>query len=187
MGARTYWSAPLSPLTTTDGPAVTAAALTDASPVPQKNIPGNLLELGTTIRMHAQGEYSSSSAAATLTLGFYWGTVGSITTATAIAVTSPLVIGTATAWPWLLDWEGEVRALGPTGQVRGMGTCTFANTTTGLTSDMPNFPFPITAAGRIVTVSTVAFPQNLMIGCTWSSTSGTPSLTCHHVTMELLG
>lgn len=178
----TFWDGPWPPMAITDGPAVTAAALTDASPIPQRVVPVSSFVPGTRVWLHAQGEYSTSSATPTLQLGFYFGTPGSIATATPIAVTTPLVIpSAAAAFSWFLDWFGEVRAPGASGQLRGQGYCTFANTvTTGLTSDMPQFPMPVTAAGRTVSVN-LAAAQYLMVGCTWSSTTGTPSLTCSHV------
>jgi len=182
-----YWCKPATPMTAADGPAVTAAALTDASPVTQKTVPVAEFLTGTTIRMRASGEYSTASATPTLTLGFYWGTVGSIGSATVIASGPAMTIAAAaTSWPWEMDWEGEVRALGTSGQVKGQGSIYFANTATGLSAAKSVFPLPITAAGRLVTVNTLT-AQSMMVGCTWSSVTGTPSLTCTHVTLEIIG
>ena len=186
MADRVYWSAPWTPLGSADGPAVTALALADASPIPQKPVPGGL-EIGSVIRLHAQFELTSTSATPTLSIGFYLGTVGSIGTATAVAVAAALAIGAApTAWQGEIDWEGEVRALGSSGQLEGSGTVKMPATTTGLTSAMSVFPLPQTAAARLVTVNTLV-AMNLMVGAFWSSATGTPSLTVRRVTAEQLG
>ena len=179
MADRVYWSAPWTPLGSADGPAVTALALADASPIPQKPVPGGL-EIGSVIRLHAQFELTSTSATPTLS-------IGSIGTATAVAVAAALAIGAApTAWQGEIDWEGEVRALGSSGQLEGSGTVKMPATTTGLTSAMSVFPLPQTAAARLVTVNTLV-AMNLMVGAFWSSATGTPSLTVRRVTAEQLG
>lgn len=174
------WSAPWAPVGAADGPAVTAAALTDASPIPQKQVPFSTWQVGTQIWLHAQGDVTSTSATPTAQLGFYLGTPGSIATAAAVAVSPALALtATTTAFEWMLDWFGEVRSLGSAGQLYGCGYVTWGGGAASVAADMPQFPVPATAAARLVTVSTL-LAAYLMVGCTLSSVTGTPSVTCRH-------
>lgn len=186
MPAGQFWSAPVPPMAFSDGPAGTAAALSDISPLPLRNLGQVSPVPGSCIRINASGSVTSSSATPTCILGLYLGTQGSIGTAAVLAATPALAISaSAASWPWIIDWEGEIRAIGSTGSMVGQGTVTWGGNT-GLAADMANFPMPVTAAGRVVAVNFLATCQ-LMIGVTLSSVTGAPSVTCNHVSMGISG
>ena len=175
------WTGPWIPTGAADGTAVTAAALTEGTPAAPKAVPWSIFQDGTAVWLHAQGEITCTSTTPTCAVGFYFGTPGSIGTATPIAVSgAQAVSATAAAAPWFLDWYGDVRSLGASGQLYGMGALTWGgNSGTGLTQDMPQVPAPVTAAARLVTVNmfTAAY---LLVGVTLSSTTGAPSVTVRH-------
>jgi len=180
MGARTYWSAPVPALGSTDGPSVTAAALTDASPTASPIIlPADILEVGTTLRMHAFGTLNCTSATPTVVLGFYYGGTAGV----ALAVSAALAMSASeTLWPWRLDYEGEIRAIGSSGSIVGNGQSFNPTSLTAWT----NAPIPQTAGAKTVTIDTTARKQ-LSVGCTFSVTTGTPTLVCQHFRAELMG
>jgi hypothetical protein len=191
MAPRTYWASPVPPIAFSDGPAGTLASLQDISPVPQRNL--NLItpELGTILRLKADGQVTSTSATPTLTLGFYIGTVGSIGSATLLVSLAALPVGASTtAWPYQMEWEGEFRALGAAGSLQGQGKMFWPASLTqwGSAVGTANGPLamPATAAARLVSVNLANVAQ-VMVGATWTSTTGTPSITCNRVTAELVG
>ena len=186
------WSYPCQPFDTAAGTAVTATTLTAATPSPPPVSPPIQLP-GTSIRITANGEYTSTSATPTLTLGFYVAPEATaIGSATAICTSPALVISaSATAWQFSMKYEGTFRSLstssGGNGVLHGQGWVAFAATTTGLTSAMSLFPMPVTAAAR--TVSTINTYANLQfdVGATWSVTTGSPSVTITDFNVELMG
>jgi hypothetical protein len=182
MGARTYWVAPVPPLNYADGSAFTGLSLLDVSPgalLTPRQVPALVPELGTTMRIKAHGQYTSTSATPTLTLGVYWGGVAGVALASAATLAAS---ASGTAWPWLLEYEGEFRALGSSGSIQGIGVLYWPTSLTAWAEQ----PIPQTAAARLVTVNTGA-AQPVTIGAVWSSATGSPSLTCNHLSVELLG
>lgn len=194
------WSAPLPPLNVANVSPAIAAALTDVSPSENVILPSQL-NLGTRIRLFAQGEYTATSATPTCVLGFYMQAVGVAiggTGSVIIAAGSALAAGaSATSAPWQIWWNGRVIALsGPadalTGQIYGQGEVKWA-TTVGAAAWASVTPIPLTAALRTVTESNVAgglntnIAQKVMVGTTWSTATGVTSLTCDEFTCELLG
>jgi hypothetical protein len=182
MGARTYWVAPVPPLNFASGTAFTGTSLLDISPgalLTPRQVPALVPELGTTMRVRATGQVTSTSATPTLVLGLYWGGIAGVPLASlaALAVTASFA-----AWPWILEYEGEFRALGTSGTIQGQGKLEWPSSLTAWTTQ----PLPATAAARTVTVSTAA-AQPVTIGANWSSATGTPSITCDHLSIELLG
>jgi hypothetical protein len=180
MGARSYWSRPLPGFPIADGPSVTAAALTDASPTADPIIvPADLLEKGTRVILDAQGSLNCTSATPTVVLGFYFGGTGGI----ALAVSAALAMSASeTLWPWALHYEGRIRLTGTSGQIVGMGQVFNPTSISAWT----NAPIPITAALRTVTIDTTARKQ-LSVGCTFSVTTGTPTLVCTDFAAEIRG
>jgi hypothetical protein len=172
---RTYWNAPLPPLNFADGTPVTAITLTDASPAPQKIFYPGQLELGTIVRLSARGEITTSSTANTLTLGFYYGGVAGVAIAAGAALAVPV---SETAVQWWMEWEGEVRALGATGSIKGIGKLHIPGASPGLATDMPTLPIPQTAAARTVTIDTTT-QKAVTVGAAWSAATGAPTLTCY--------
>jgi hypothetical protein len=185
------WSYPVQPFDTAAGTAVTAAALTAGTPVPPPVSPPIQLA-GTAIRITANGEITSTSATPTCALGFYLGAVGgAIGSAAVLGVTAGLAISaSATAWPFMMKYEGTFRALstssGGNGVVHGQGYVLWWGNV-GLTGTATPNPLPVTAAAR--TVSTINTNTNLQwdVGVTLSVTTGTPSVTITDFTVELLG
>ena len=180
MGARSYWSRPIPGFPIADGPSVTAAALTDASPTADPIIlPADLLEKGSRLILDASGSLNCTSATPTVILGFYYGGTGGV----ALAVSGTLAISASeTLWPWALHWEGKVRATGSSGQIVGSGQVFNPTSLSAWT----NSPIPITAALRTVTIDTTARKQ-LSVGCTFSVTTGTPTLVCTDFAAEIRG
>jgi hypothetical protein len=175
--AQIPWSAPPTPMSNVAGAAVTAAALTAGTPQPPYVIPGGTLDYGSKLILEADLEVTSTSVTPTLTVGFYIGAVGgAIGSAVLLAATQALPIAaTETAWPVTVRWKGTIRTLSATaGVIQGSGESLNPTSLTAWTSA----PFPATAAAR--TVSTLNTSQNnqLDVGITLSSTTGTPSVTC---------
>lgn len=179
-GVRSYWVAPVTPLTYTDGTAFTSATtLTDISPAASRPTP--VPELGTCLRLRAFCEVTTTSATPTLTLGFYWGGVAA---ANPVASGAGLVMpASITAGELIIEYEGEFRALGAAGQIYGAGRVFMPSSLTAFATPVP---VPQTAAARLVTVSTLTGLQ-VTVGALWSSVTGSPSITCRHFLAELAG
>lgn len=184
MAARTYWVAPVPPLNIADGTPVTAASLTDASPAPQVTIPAYLLELGTTLFLRAHGELTIGSTADTLTLGFYYGGAAAATPLASGAALA--VVVSETAVPWEMEYYGEVRSLGSTGTIKGMGHIKLPGATTGLATAQTVYPIPQTAAARTVTIDTTS-SKIVTVAAAWSATTGAPTITCYDLVVKLIG
>lgn len=191
MAGRQYWSAPVPPLGTASGAAVTGGtSLADGSPQPPIIIPGDFLDLGTEIRIRAHGEYTSTSATPTFTFGFYWGTPGvAIGSALALAVTPAMALSASgSSWPWMAEWDGECRLMstgagGNTGQINGQGKFHLGSSLTAFAVPQA---MPVTKALRTVSLDT-SINKAIMAGVTLSSTTGTPSVTVDDLIVELLG
>lgn len=176
MAPRTYWVAPIPPMNFADGTPSTALSLTDITPTPNKPMPNP--EQGSILRLRAHCEVTSTSTTPTLLLGFYWGGIGGVALATATALVMPIV----TSGPVIMEYEGEFRILGTSGQIKGAGKVYMCTSLTGLSLTA----IPATAAARTVTVSTAA-GLIVNVGATWSSATGTPSITCTHFNAEMVG
>src|SRR5258708_8347136 len=185
------WRYPLQPLESGAGTAVTAAALTAGlggltlPQLPPVGTPGARLSL------KATGELTSTSAPPTVILGFYIGSVGqAIGSKAVIAASAALVINVAaTAWPFIMYWDGTIRSLSPTARgLHGQGYVkTGFTSATGLTAAFIYNPMPITPPLR--PLSTVNNDQTnaLDVGITLSSVTGTPSVTITDMWAELSG
>jgi hypothetical protein len=198
---QTLWSAPVPPLNTASASPAIAAALTDLSPVEVILLPGQM-NLGTRIRLFAQGEYTTTSATPNVILGFYMAAAGTaISTTVTLGASGTLTAGSsATSAPWQLFWYGRFTALsGPNSvanaSMYGQGTV-FWSTVAGGGSGTSNpwtvvAPIPGTAALRTIAQSTTAMntltAQEIMVGSTWSTTTAVTSMTCDELTCEVLG
>jgi hypothetical protein len=195
MGNRTYWSAPVPPLGITSNTQAVTTAINDVSPQ-QTNLMAGALELGTRIRLRAYGEYTATSATPALILGFYLNGAGvALTTTPAVlaACAATAVNASAAAWPWMAEYEGQVRALtnpaaGTTAQVYGMGKLWLP---ASLTSFAAPVAMPATAAARTVAQTATGLitsaEQTVSVATTWSTVTGVTSFTCDELTLELLG
>ena len=179
------WSYPVSPLSPVAGTAVTAAALTAGTPAPPPIIPGGVLIPGAKLILEADLE-GTTTGTPTLTIGFYIGSVGgAIGSAVLVAATGAnSMTASWSAWPVKLRYVGTIRTLSPSaGVIQGTGELLFPTSLTAWTSS----PFPATAAAR--TVSTLNTQQNnqLDVGITLSTTTGSPSVTCTGFYAEVRG
>jgi hypothetical protein len=183
------WRFPLTPLQSAAGVAVTAAALTGSGLADLPQMPPSYLVQGGRLVLKATLEVTSTSSTPTLTLGFYIGSVGqAIGSKTAIAVSAALAISaSATAWPAILEYDGTLRTLSSSaGVIHGQGVAlSWANV--GLTgTGVPN-PMPTTAAARTVSTLNTSQVNEIDVGVTLSSTTGSPSVTVTDLWAELSG
>jgi hypothetical protein len=184
---RSYWSAPVPPPNAVDGTANTTAAVATISPGAEvinsaKTLYPGMLEVGTVVRLRARGEMTQGTTANSITLGFYYGGVAGA----AIAAGAGLaVVASLTAVPWWMEYEGEIRALGSSGSIKGVGILHVPGASPGLASDMPTFPIPQTAAARTVTIDTTA-AKVVTVGGAFSAVTGGVSVVCYGMSLELL-
>jgi hypothetical protein len=185
------WRYPLQPVESAAGTAVTAAALTSGLgglPVPQLPPIG---VAGAHLSLKCTGEVTSTSATPTVILGFYIGSVGqAIGSKTVIAVSGALAINVAaTAWPFIMHWDGTIRTLSPSaGVINGQGYVKQNfGAAGGLATAFVDVPIPITAALRTVSTLNNDQTNELDVGITLSSVTGTPSVTITNFWAELSG
>ncbi len=180
MAARSYWDAPVPPLSFADGsPFTGTSVLTDISPGAVKPTP--VPEQGSVLRLRAFFEITTTSATPTLTLGFYWG--GAAAAAPVAAAAGLAIPASVTAGPGVLEYEGEFRALGASGSIKGQGWVLMPSSLTAFATPVP---VPQTAAARTVTVNTSG-GLAVTVAALWSSATGTPGITCTHFLSELCG
>jgi len=195
----TVWSGPVPNLNTNSltVSSFTTATLTDISPAQVVLWPG-MLSAGTRIRLRAYGNMISTTTASSVVWGFYMNSTATnniATTAAVLAATaSTAIVNTSSvAFPWMLEWEGQVRALtsplvGATNaQVMGQGKAYVPLTITTTTATQ----IPITAALRTVQQTATGLvtniPQTVMVGATVATNTGLTSITTDELTCELLG
>lgn len=165
---RAYYLAPIPPLHSASGAAfATFTTFQDISPKPDVKLPANFAEVGTQLRIEAQGQFSNTGTP-TLSIGFYWGTA-----AVVLAQSNAITTTTgATAWPWEVKWEGRVRAIGTSGSIQGAGTINLGTSLTALTSQF----IPTTLALRTVTVDT-SIEKVVGVGAAWGTSSASNTIT----------
>lgn len=173
------WPDVVLPLQIASGSALaTSVTLTDISPTPVNVIPANRLVLGTTIRVTASGQFSTTGTP-TLLVGVYYGGVAGV----ALAATAATTTGTgAAAWPWRLVYQGRVRALTASGSIVGQGNMHMGTSLTALN----DVALPATAAARTVTIDTTA-AKSITIGAQWGTSSASNTITCDEILVELIG
>lgn len=183
------WRFPLFPLQqAASGTAVTAASLTASGVVDLPQLPP-IAVAGSRLCLKATGEITSTSATPTCTLGFYIGSVGqAIGSKTVIAVSGALAISaSAVAWPFIMEYDGTLRTLSSSaGVIHGQGI-TFWWGNVGLTGTGTPNPMPTTAAARTVSTLNTSQVNEIDVGVTLSSTTGTPSVTITDLWAELSG
>jgi hypothetical protein len=185
------WRFPALPLVYQAGTAVTVAetltsglaGLANQLPaLPPVQAPGSKLTL------EADLEITSTSATPTVTLGFYIGSIGqAIGSKTAIAVSTTIPISaSAAAWAMHMRYVGTWRELSSTaGTLHGAG---WIDVATSLTAQSAGpYPFPITQALRTVSTLNTTQYNELDLGITLSSTTGSPSVTVTDFWAELTG
>jgi hypothetical protein len=195
----TLWSAPVPNLGINSllVSSFTTGTLTDMSPSQVVLWPG-MLNVGTRIRLRAYGNLISTTTASSIIWGFYMNSTATNNIATTPAklaeTASTAIVNTSSvAFPWMLEWEGQVRALtsplvGATNaQVLGQGKAYVPLTITTTTQTQ----IPITAALRTVQQTATGLvtniPQNVMVGVTVAVNTGVTSISTDELTCELLG
>jgi hypothetical protein len=151
-----------------------STSLTDISPAPQYTLP-YYLYVGQRIRLSAFGRFSTT-ATPTLLIGFYYGGVAG----TALAASTAVTTGTATAWPWRASYNFRIGATGASGTATGEGSVTIGTSLTAETGT----PIPATNANP-VTINTTTL-QVLTCGAQWGSSSASNTITCEDFIVELL-
>jgi hypothetical protein len=191
----TVWSGPVPPLGIVSATPAVAAAITDISPQQTVIWPG-MMQVGTRIRLFAQGNIVTSAATATVIWGFYMNAQGTslATTPAILAASSAITVPNtgSVAWPWQLSYWGQVRALsgitGTAASVMGQGRLTLPTSLTVYAADVP---IPITAALRTVAQTATGLntntPQTISAAHTPNVTTALTSITCDELTCELLG
>jgi hypothetical protein len=180
-----------------DGTPLTTAATADISPgalASPKVIPPHMADIGTVLRLRAFGIYSATTGAATIgTLGFCWGGTTLAGGPLWLAATNTTLLTTTTgaaSWPWWMEYEGEFRGVGvATSSITGYGKLRWPTSLTAWAEQ----PIPQTAAGRTLALTgtsnlaNTTLSQPVTVGATWSSATGSPSITCNHLSVELIG
>ena len=196
---QTLWSAPVPNLGINSllVSSFTTATLTDMTPSQVVLWPG-MLNVGTRIRLRAYGNLISSTTASSIVWGFYMNSTATNNIATTPAklaetASTAIVNTSAVAFPWMLEWEGQVRALtsplvGATNaSVMGQGKAYVPLTITTTTQTQ----IPITAALRTVAQTATGLvtniPQTVMVGVTIAVNTGVTSISTDEFTCELLG
>lgn len=181
------WRYPLSPIANANGTAVTAAALTSGLgglALPQLlpvDRPGGRLII------EAQAEVSWTTTGGTCVFDLRMGTVGqAIGSKTLIAASSALSIAAAAAaWPCMIYYSGKFRTLSPSaGVIYGQGWIKLGSSLTAFAAAVP---FPITQALRTVSTLNTDQVNELDLGVTLSSVTGTPSVTVTDFSAEYSG
>ena len=186
---------PAQPQPYTVGTAVTAAALTSGlggMAIPQ--IPGGIIQPGARLSMRAHFEVTSTSATPTVTVDFRFGPPGTaIGTELVLAASPALVINVAaTAWAGTMVYNGTFRQLATAGAANGIihgsgEVHSFFHASGGLAASALVFPMGITAAGRTVSTWNTSVAEQIDIGITLSSVTGTPSIVVTDFWGEVTG
>jgi len=199
----TFWSAPVPALNNNSlviSPAT--GALTDISPAqvianpPQFNV-------GTRVRLVAHGSYIATTAASSITLGFYMTSAAQATTANPLVASSAvlgvgpsLAVGAVTA-EWIMQYWGLITKISSpviasaNATIVGRGVLLWQTAVGGAFSVNP-IPQTV-AAATVVQTGTTAFgmvtniAQLVSIGATVAVNTGLTSITCDELTCELLG
>jgi hypothetical protein len=181
------WRYPLTPSQGGAGTAVTATGPTSgfgAQTLPQLpplDVPNGRLVI------EAQLEQTWATTGGTVTVDLRIGTVGqAIGSKTVLAASSALSIAAgAAAWPLMLYWSGRFRTLSPSaGVVYGQG---WIKQGTSLTAFATPVPFPVTQALRTVSTLNTDQVNELDLGITLSTTTGSPSITMTDYSAEYSG
>jgi hypothetical protein len=185
------WTYPVGPtLGQVDGAAAATAALVDVTPGTEPPQIPPIWEKGMRLRVKAHGNLTTGTTGNNVQLGLYLAAPATaIGSALVLAISAAIAsVVSLTNAPWDLDYEGEVRALSTpasatAGSIQGRGHLRLP---ASLTQFQADYALPGTHAGRILAFNTT-LQQNLMVGCTWAAVVGAPTLTCEHLTAELLG
>lgn len=177
-----YLCEPVGPFPTASGAAFntfTTKKSVDPAPVPV--IPAGKLRLGSKIYIRANGEYSTTGTP-TANWGLWFGTRAlSITGDIALSSTITTPSGAA-AFPWSMEWDGIVTAIGTAGTLLGQGILVQG---TALTT-VSTFPIPITQALRTVSSFDTTIERAIGVSFTWGTSSASNSVTVYDCRVQIL-
>jgi len=128
-------------------------------------VPVDKMRAGSKIEVSAQGNFSTT-ATPTLSLGFWIGTRALAMTID-LAISSAITTGTATLWPWTMEWKGFCTTAGASGALLGQGKLFLG---TALTTFATPVPIPITAALRTVAIDTT-IPRAFGVSAAYSASN----------------
>lgn len=174
---RQVWNGPWGPLVTASAQLATFTTLADVPLVPQITLPANILDIGTLIRISAEGNWSSTGTP-TFQWGFYYGGVAGVALAAGPAATTA---SGAASNPWMMEYWGRVRTLGTSGSIVGQG---IQRNPTSLTA-WSIIPVPVTAAARTVTIDTTT-AKTITVGAACSASSGSNIFVVDNLMVEIL-
>lgn len=174
---RQYWVAPVPQFSAASAQLASFTTAADVPIVPQVTLPANILEVGSTIRISAQGNWSST-VTPTYTWGFYYGGVAGVALAIGPAATTA---SGAASNPWSMEYWGRVRAVGTSGSIVGQGV---QRNPTSLTA-WSIIPVPVTAALRTVTIDTTA-AKTITVGVACSASSASNIFVVDSLLVELV-
>jgi hypothetical protein len=186
----TLWRFPLQPTNVAAATPATGAigttlqTATAGLPLPQ--LPP-IFQPGGRLILECNGEITTTSATPTLIAGFYIGSVGQATTSkTALAITTTMALpSSVTAGPFIMYYSGTIRGLGPSaGVIHGQGYCLVGSSLTAFNAASS---LPVTQALRTVSTLDLSQTNELDIGITFSSNTGTPSITITDFWADLSG
>ena len=176
---------PLTPFATAAGAAFnTFTTRQDVSPKPLPVIQGGTLQIGSVIKIEAEGEFTTT-ATPTLSVGVHFGPVSGtpIPSNGFWEYTAATVPSAATAWPWRLEWRGKVLgALGTTCSILGMGEIELGTSLTAVGA----IQIPSTAALRTVAVYDSTIANGWGICAAWSASNASNSITVNNITAMLI-
>jgi len=177
---RAYYVAPIPPLHIISGAAFnTFTTYQSISPAPDIKLPANILEPGTQIELKARGQFSNT-ATPTLSIGFFIGTAATIPIGQSAAITTTTG---ATAWPWQIEYEGRVRAVGTAaiGTIEGQGRIDLGTSLTAMTSQFT----PTTLALRTVLFDTT-IEKVVGVGAAWGTSSVSNTITTTFFSVQIV-
>lgn len=160
--------------TATSGAAYTAStSITDISAAPQITLPANFYYPGQLLRLSASGIVSTTSAA-TLILGFYYGGVAG----TALGVSATTAGNSTGNSVWNMSMLVRVLTVGSSGTVTALGQVFGAHATS------PQIIPATSATGNTVTINTTT-ANAWTVGATWG-TNNASTITVYDFVIEAL-
>jgi len=159
----------------------------DISPLPIPKIPAGRLDIGSMLKIEAEGEWSCTTGSPTIILGLYLGThdgtlaIPAIVTDIALSSAMACGAGALTGMPWRLEWRGKCIKVGSAGQLVGNGELNFGTSLTAFN----NVPIPITQALRTLAINTTV-ENAIGVSGTWSASNAANSLTTYNLTASIL-
>lgn len=143
-------------------------------------IPAGKLKAQTKLDISARGNFSTT-ATPTLGLGFWIGT-RALSMTIDLAISSLITTGTATLWPWIMNWSGFCTADGVTGSLLGQGELLLG---TALTTFAASVPIPITAALRTVAIDTT-IERAIGVSAAYSASSASNAIVVDDLRVLIL-